>query len=133
MPQPRQRATGGRRAGKLPRLTQKGKLLNPAEIASNINNWIDDEFAEELRLTAFLDVNTRRQIRLATGVGDIDTFVGEFNSGFANTSQLATDPGVKTKSGHQAFGEVWTDRPRLKKISREFRVVFRPKTSKGGG
>lgn len=131
MARPRQTATGGRRAGKLPRLTEKGKLLNPQEVANRINAWIDDEFAEELRLTAFLDVNTRRQIRLATGVGDIDTFVNEFNNGFANTSQLATNSEVKGTPGNQAFGEAWTDRPRLRKISREFRITFRPK-NKGG-
>lgn len=122
----------GRRSGKLPRLTDRGKLLSNADLKKNIDGWINDEFEEELRLTAFLDVNTRRQIRLATGVGDIETFVGEFNGGFANTSQLATDSEAKSKSGQQAFGEAWTDRPRLKKISREFRVIFRPKSNKGG-
>lgn len=102
--------------------------MSNQEIGSNINNWIQDEFEEELRLTAFLDVNTRRQIRLATGVGDMETFVGEFNNGFANSSQLSSDSEVKAKSGEQAFGEAWTDRPRLKKISQEFRIVYRPKS-----
>ncbi len=116
--------------GKLPRLTSKGKLISNKEIADNIGNWINDEFEEELRLTAFLDVNTRRQIRLATGVGDMESFVDEFNNGFANSSQLSADNEVKSKGGDQAFGEAWSDRPKLKKISREFRIVYRPKSGK---
>jgi hypothetical protein len=98
--------------------------LNTKEIANNINNWIEDEFEEELRLTAFLDVNTRRQIRLATGIGDIDAFVEEFNKGFANSSQLSPQ---KSSPNTGAFGEPWSDRPKLKKISQEARIVFRPK------
>lgn len=116
--------------GKLPRVTSKGRLLNNNEIANNINNWINDEFEEELRMTAFLDVNQRRQIRLATGVGDMESFVKEFNNGFSNSSQLSPDPKSKSKAGEQAFGEAWTDRPRLKKISQEFRITYRPKSGK---
>lgn len=119
-----------RRQGKFPRTTDKGKLLNTNEIAKNIDGWINDEFEEELRMTAFLDVNQRRQIRLATGVGDMETFVQEFNNGFANSSQLSPDPKSKSKAGEQAFGEAWTDRPRLKKISQEFRITYRPKSGK---
>lgn len=105
-------------------------MLSDADIAKNIDGWINDELEEELRLTAFIDVNTRRQIRLATGVGDMETFVSEFNAGFANSSQLSTDTEAKSKSGEQAFGEAWTDRPRLKKVSQEYRVTYRPKSSK---
>lgn len=119
-----------RRGGKLPRVTDKGRLLNSNEIANNINNWINDAFEEELRMTAFLDVNQRRQIRLATGVGDMESFVKEFNNGFSNSSQLSPDPKSKSKAGEQAFGEAWTDRPRLKKISQEFRITYRPKSGK---
>lgn len=118
----------GRRSGKLPRLTNKGKLLSNADLKKNIDGWIDGEFEEELRLTAFLDVNHRRQVRLATGVGDMPTFVDEFNNGFANTSQLSSDEKVKARSGDRAFGEAWSDRPRLRKISQESRVIYRPKT-----
>jgi hypothetical protein len=99
--------------------------LSAQEMANGINNWIEDELEEELRLTAFLDVNTRRQIRLATGVGDIETFVNEFNQGFANSSQLLPEKSSPTKG---AFGEPWSDRPKLKKISQEARVVYRKKT-----
>lgn len=118
------------RGGRLPRLTNGVQMLSNQEIANNIDGWINDELEEELRLTAFIDVNTRRQIRLATGVGDMETFVGEFNNGFANSSQLSTDTEAKSKSGEQAFGEAWTDRPRLKKISQEYRIAYRPKSSK---
>lgn len=128
-PSPR-RALKRERRGRLPRLTNKSKLLSDEEIAKNIDGWINDELEEELRLTAFIDVNTRRQIRLATGVGDMETFVGEFNNGFANSSQLSTDAETKSKSGEQAFGEAWTDRPRLKKVSQQYRITYRPKSSK---
>lgn len=123
-PRPPTRSRVGERR---PRLTNRGKLLSNQEIGKNINNWIQDQFEEELRLTAFLDVNTRRQIRLATGIGDMQTFVDEFNNGFANSSQLSSDGEVKSKAGEQAFGEAWSDRPRLKKISQEFRITYRPK------
>ena len=125
---PRRGTISRRRDGKLPRVTDKGRLLNSNEIANNINNWINDAFEEELRMTAFLDVNQRRQIRLATGVGDMESFVKEFNSGFSNSSQLSPDPKSKSKAGEQAFGEAWTDRPRLKKISQEIRITYRPKS-----
>jgi hypothetical protein len=124
MATPRRTAQGQRTRGKLPRLTRQGRSLSPQEQAENINNWIQDEFEEELRLTALLDVNTRRQIRLATGVGDMDTFVDEFNQGFANSSQLLPEKSNPTKG---AFGEPWSDRPKLKKISQEARITFRPK------
>jgi hypothetical protein len=111
------------RGQRLPRLTQDGRLLNNQQISANINNWVDSVFQEELRMTAFLDVNTRRQIRLATGVGDINAYVEQFNNGFAQTSQLSPD---KAKPGKEAFGETWTNRPRLRKISREGRIVYQP-------
>lgn len=130
MATPPRRGSIKRSSGKLPKLTKNGKLLSDKEIEDNINNWMDDELSEELRMTAFLDVNTRRQIRLATGVGDIDAFVNEFNNGFANSSQLSTNTEAKSKSGEQAFGEAWSDRPRLKKISREFRIIYKPKSGK---
>src|SRR6185503_11798951 len=63
-----------------PRLTQNGQLLNNQEIGKNIDNWITSAFEEELRLTAFLDVNTRRQIRLATGVGDMEAYVSNLTT-----------------------------------------------------
>jgi hypothetical protein len=93
-------------------------------MADGINDWMGDELEEELRQTAFLDVNTRRQIRLATGVGDIEAFVDEFNQGFANSSQLLPEKSNPTKG---AFGEPWSDRPKLKKISQEARIVYRKK------
>src|SRR6185503_8508684 len=105
-----------------PRLTQNGQLLNNQEIGKNIDNWITSAFEEELRLTAFLDVNTRRQIRLATGVGDMEAYVEQFNNGFAQTSQVS---GKKSIQGKGAFGEAWNDRPRLKKISVEGRIVYK--------
>lgn len=101
-----------------------GRPLSVQEMSNGINDWMEDELEEELRLTAFLDVNTRRQIRLATGVGDMDTFVDEFNKGFANSSQLAPEKASPNKG---AFGEPWSDRPKLKKISQEARIVFRKK------
>lgn len=109
---------------RLPRLTEGGKLLSDKEIGGNIDNWIASIFADELRMTAFLDVNTRRQIRLATGIGNMEAYVEQFNKGFADTSQLYTD---KSKAGKEAFGEAWTNRPRLKKISIEGRIVFVPR------
>lgn len=109
---------------RLPRLTQKGQILSNQEIGKNIDDWITSVFTDELRLTAFLDVNTRRQIRLATGVGDMETYIDQFNKGFADTSQLFAD---KSKTGKEAFGETWSNRPRLKKISVEGRIVFIPK------
>lgn len=112
-----------RRGQRLPQLTQNGQLLNDHQIAQNIDNWVEGVFTEELRMTAFLDVNTRRQIRLATGVGDINAYVEQFNNGFAQTSQLFSD---KAKAGKEAFGETWANRPRLKKISVEGRIVYRP-------
>lgn len=127
---PRRGPIKKRRSGKIPKLTKNGKLLPDREIEDNINNWVDDELTEELRMTAFLDVNTRRQIRLATGVGDMEAFVNEFNNGFANSSQLSSDGNAKSKPGEQAFGEAWSDRPRLKKISREFRIIYKPKSGK---
>lgn len=129
MARPRETATGARRAGKLPRLTERGRLISNADLKKNIDGWIDGEFEEELRMTAFLDVNQRRQIRLATGVGDMPTFVEEFNNGFSNTSQLSSDEKVKSRSGDRAFGETWSDRPRLRKISVEARVIYRPKSN----
>ena len=129
MATPRGRATGARRAGKLPRLTDRGRQLSPADQKKNIDGWIEGEFEEELRMTAFLDVNQRRQIRLATGVGDMPTFVDEFNNGFSNTSQLSSDEKIKSRSGDRAFGESWSDRPRLRKISVEARVIYRPKSN----
>jgi len=107
-----------------PRLTQNGQLLNNQEIGKNIDNWITSAFEEELRLTAFLDVNTRRQIRLATGVGDMEAYVEQFNNGFAQTSQLSANKSIQ---GKDAFGEAWNDRPRLKKISVEGRIVYKPR------
>lgn len=127
---PRRGPIKRRSSGKLPKLTKKGKLLSNKELEDNINNWIDDELTEELRMTAFLDVNTRRQIRLATGVGDMEAFVNEFNNGFANSSQLSSDGNAKSKPGEQAFGEAWSDRPKLRKISREFRITYKPKSGK---
>lgn len=124
MPTPRSPSQGKRRQGKLPRLTNKGQILKPQELAENINNWLEDEFEEELRLTAYIDVNTRRQVRLATGIGDIETFVDEFNKGFANSSQLLPE---KADPNSGAFGEAWSDRPKLKKISQEARITYRPK------
>lgn len=122
---------GRSRAGKWgrnPRLTGKDGLpLSSQEMGKNIDNWIESELEETLRLTAFLDVNTRRQIRLATSVGDISEFVEEFNNGFVNTSQLASEEDVKGAKGKEAFGEAWSDRPRLKKISTEYRILYRPK------
>jgi hypothetical protein len=108
-----------------PRLTQNGQLLNNQQIGQNIDNWINGAFEEELRLTAFLDVNTRRQIRLATGIGDIETYVEQFNNGFTKTSQLASKD--KPIQGKEAFGEAWPNRPRLKKISLDSRIVYIPR------
>lgn len=112
-----------KRQGKRPKLTDKGKMLSPAETGKNINNWIASEFEEELRMTAFLDVNTRRQIRLATGIGDMKSFVEEFNKGFSNTSQLSIED--KPKTGEEAFGEAWQNRPKLRKVSQEYRIVYK--------
>lgn len=113
-----------RQRTKRPKLTdKKGKMLSPEEAGKNIDNWVEGEFEEELRMTAFLDVNTRRQIRLATGIGDMKNFIEEFNKGFANTSQLAIDD--KAKLGEEAFGEAWQNRPKLRKISQEYRVNYR--------
>ena len=121
-------ARRARREGRLPRLTGKGGApLSDQETGKNIDNWIESELEETLRMTAFLDVNTRRQIRLTTGVGDIASFVEEFNNGFVNTSQLASEEDVKGAKGKEAFGEAWNDRPRLKKISTEYRILYRPK------
>ena len=111
------------RGQRLPQLTQNGQLLNNQQIGKNIDGWVENVFTEELRMTAFLDVNTRRQIRLATGVGDISAYVEQFNNGFAQTSQLSPD---KSKPGKEAFGETWTNRPRLRKISIEGRIVYQP-------
>jgi uncharacterized phage infection (PIP) family protein YhgE len=120
MSRPRIRARGQR----LPQLTQNGQLLNNQQISENINGWVEDVFTEELRMTSFLDVNTRRQIRLATGVGDINAYIEQFNNGFSGTSQLlSTD---KAKAGKEAFGETWANRPRLRKISIEGRIVYQP-------
>jgi hypothetical protein len=107
----------------LPQLTQNGQLLNNQQLGKNIDGWVDDIFQEELRMTAFLDVNTRRQIRLATGVGDIAAYADQFNNAFAQTSQLSRD---KANPGKEAFGETWTNRPRLRKISVEGRIVYQP-------
>ncbi len=111
------------RGQRLPQLTQNGQLLNNQQIAKNIDGWVDGVFQEELRMTAFLDVNSRRQIRLATGVGDINAYVKQFNNGFAQTSQISRN---KSNPGKEAFGETWTNRPRLKKVSVEGRIVYRP-------
>lgn len=107
-----------------PRLTQNGQLLSDQQIGQNIDNWINVIFEEELRMTAFLDVNSRRQIRLATGIGNMDTYVEQFNNGFAQTSQLSPNKSIQ---GKEAFGETWTNRPRLRKISIEGRIVYKPK------
>lgn len=107
-----------------PRLTQRGQLLTNQQIGENINNWIDATLEEELRLTAFLDVNSRRQIRLATGIGNMDTYIEQFNNGFAQTSQLSPSKSIQ---GKEAFGETWTNRPRLRKISIEGRIVYKPR------
>ncbi|MEG4807932.1 hypothetical protein QUA82_09905 [Microcoleus sp. F8-D3] len=106
-----------------PRLTNNGKLLNNQQIGQNIDNWINGILEEELRLTAFLDVNTRRQIRLAMGIGNMETYIEQFNNGFAQTSQLFPNKSVQ---GKDAFGEAWGNRPRLKKISIEGRIVYKP-------
>lgn len=111
----------------MPRLTENGRLLTDQQLEKNIDGWIDGILEEELRMTAFLDVNTRRQIRLATGIGNMDTYVDQFNKGFADTSQLSPE---KAKPGKEAFGEPWVNRPRLKKISREGRIVFIPKAQR---
>ena len=113
-----------RQRSKRPKLTDKGKILSPDQVGKNIDNWIASEFEEELRMTAFLDVNTRRQIRLATGVGDMKTYVEEFNKGFSNTSQLSIEED-KPKAGEEAFGEPWQNRPKLRKISQEYRIVYK--------
>lgn len=107
-----------------PRLTSNGQLLNNQQIGQNIDQWINTVFEEELRMTAFLDVNHRRQIRLATGIGNMTTYVEQFNNGFAQTSQLSPQKSVQ---GKEAFGETWTNRPRLRKISIEGRIVYQPK------
>ena len=113
--------TGERR----PRLTQpNGQPLSNQQLGQNIDNWVTEVFTEELRTIAYLDVNTRRQIRLATGIGDMEAYVKEFNNAFANTSQLSTN---KPKQGKEVFGETWSNRPRLKKVSREGRIVYIPK------
>jgi len=117
----RPRISAGQR---YPRLTQNGQLLNNQQIGQNIDNWINNSFEEELRLTAFLDVNSRRQIRLATGIGNMKTYTEQFNNGFAQTSQLSADKSIQ---GKEAFGENWANRPRLKKVSVEGRIVFKPK------
>jgi len=111
------------RGQRLPQLTQNGQLLNNQQIAKNIDGWVEGVFQEELRMTAFLDVNSRRQIRLATGVGDINAYAKQFNNGFAQSSQLSRN---KANPGKEAFGETWTNRPRLRKISVEGRIVYRP-------
>jgi hypothetical protein len=121
MGRPNIRAPG--RGQRLPQLTQNGQLLNNQQLGKNIDGWVDDIFQEELRMTAFLDVNTRRQIRLATGVGDIEAYADQFNNGFAQTSQLSRD---KANPGKEAFGETWTNRPRLRKVSVEGRIVYQP-------
>lgn len=114
---------------KLPRLTgARGKLLSDKEIEQNINNWAADEIEDELRLTAFLDVNSRRNVRLATGIGDMNTFVEEFNNAFANSSQLS--PQEKSKKGQEAFGEPWKNRPKLKKINQEYQIKYQPKVKR---
>jgi len=111
------------RGQRLPQLTSNGQLLNNQQIGKNIDGWVDAIFQEELRMTAFLDVNTRQQIRLATGVGDIEVYAEQFNNGFAQTSQLSQNKG---KPGKEAFGETWANRPRLRKVSIEGRIVYKP-------
>jgi hypothetical protein len=110
-----------------PRLTQNGRLLNDQQLAKNIDNWMEAELEEELRLTAFLDVNTRRNIRLGTGVGDMQVFTDEFNEGFSGSSQLSTSQAQKSKKGQVAFGEPWKNRPKLRKVSQEYRINYQPK------
>jgi len=111
------------RGQRLPRLTNNGQLLNNQQISQNIDGWIGAVFQEELRMTAFLDINTRRQVRLATGIGDMEAYAEQFNKGFAQTSQLSRN---KANPGKEAFGETWTNRPRLRKISTEGRIVYQP-------
>jgi hypothetical protein len=112
-----------------PKLTEKGRLLDNQQIGKNIDNWVEGEFENELRMTAFLDVNTRRQVRLGAGVGDMEVFVEEFNNAFSATSQLSTSQ-QKAKKGSQAFGEPWKNRPKLKKISQEYKIGYRPPSKK---
>lgn len=119
MAQPRTRGIMRR-----PRLTEKGKILSNQEISKNIDNWVENEFQSELRMTAFLDVNTRRQIRLATGIGDMEAFTKEFNNAFAATSQMSVSS-QKAKKGDRAFGQPWNNRPRLKKVSQEYKIGYR--------
>jgi hypothetical protein len=107
-----------------PQLTERGRLLDNQQISKNIDNWVEREFQDELRMTAFLDVNTRRQVRLATGIGDIVVFLAEFNNGFAGTSQLSVS-GQKPKKGDRAFGEPWNNRPKLRKVSQEYKIGYR--------
>lgn len=112
---------GGVGKRRLPQLTRKGKPLSQEEVDNNINNWIEAEFIEELRLTAYLDFNTRRQIRIATGVGDMDSFVDEFNDGFINSSTAASPEEQKElETLHKKR------RPKLKKINQEYTVAYRP-------
>jgi len=111
------------RGQRLPRLTNNGQLLNNQQISQNIDGWIGAVFQEELRMTAFLDINTRRQIRLATGIGDMEAYAEQFNQGFAQTSQLSRN---KANPGKEAFAETWTNRPRLRKVSTEGRIVYQP-------
>lgn len=120
MTQPRARG-----ALRRPKLIHKGQMLGDQEIAKNIDNWVENEFQDELRMTAFLDVNARRQVRLATGVGDMETFTKQFNNAFAETSQLSTSS-QKAKKGDRAFGQPWSNRPKLKKISQEYKIGYRP-------
>ena len=112
------------RGQRLPRLTSSNRrVLPPQAVGKAIDNWIDESLEDELRLTAFLDVNTRRQVRLATGIGDMNAYVDQFNKGFADTSQLSPE---KSKRGKEAFGEAFINRPKLKKISIEGRIVYQP-------
>ena len=110
--------------GNRPRLVgADGKPLPAEEMGKNIDGWIDYSFQEELRLTAYLDVNTRRQIRLATGVGDMNSFINEFNNGLVNTMTVSTPTVDKTK---KQLSENPKLRPRLRKISQEYQITYRP-------
>lgn len=110
----------GRQPGQPPKLTDdSGVPKKDDQIKGEIAGWLKEEIeAERLKreLNRFLE---RRNIRQALGVGDVATFIKEFEGGFKNSAK-ETKPQLDDEGEAAIYGEAKENRPKVKKISQEW-------------
>jgi len=90
---------------------KQGRGLDPAEIKQDFRKQVETH-VYRIRMRRFFH---RVDVKAAIGVGDFETWQNEFEWGFARSA-----PGMSDDRRSQPYGRSPQNRPKLRKVSREF-------------